>query len=233
MKLKILLFTCTIFFIFNCSNNIDYSEAFIKETSGIYLYNPDDIIEVTYENNTLFLNWRGGKIKPVALDQNEFFVPDMYQKFRFVQHSETKKWYLSIIPEDDEGAITYDYQKVPSDYKTPSTHFKEGHYEKALEGYLKIKEQDSTSSFINEWDFNNMGYEHLGNHDYEKAIEILKINATLHPNSANVYDSLAEAYLHNGDSMEAYIHYKKTLEISPKNKSAQQFVTKNKIKYEN
>ncbi|WP_178988967.1 tetratricopeptide repeat protein [Winogradskyella schleiferi] len=225
MKLKTLfLLLSLLFIVFNCSNNIDYSEAFKNETSGSYLYHYDDLIEVYYENNTLFLNWRGGKIKPVALDTNEFFVADMYKKFRFVQHPETKERYLSAISEENENQITYDYLKVPEGYKTPSAHLKEGNYDKALAGYLEIKKQDSTSIFINEREFNSMGYQHIRKHEYAKAIEILKINAALHPESANVYDSLGEAYLLHGDSLQAYTNYKKTLEINSQNRRAKEFV---------
>lgn len=225
MKLKSLFFVIALsFIVFNCSNNIEYSEAFKQETEGGYLYNQDDMIMVYYENNTLFLNWRGGIIEPVAIEQNEFFVADMYNKFWFVQHPETNERYLSIIPEDDNGEITYDYLKTPTGYKTPSLHLREGNYDKALAGYLEIKRQDSTSEFIKEWDFNSMGYQLINKHDYKKALEVLKLNAKLHPNSANVYDSLAEAYLLNGDSLQAFINYKKTLERNSENNRATQFV---------
>ncbi|WP_296381722.1 tetratricopeptide repeat protein [Winogradskyella sp.] len=223
MKTKFLLLLIATL-IFGCSKSVEYSEAFKKETEGGYLYNQDDLIEVYYENNKLFLNWRGGKIEPVAIEENEFFVADMYKKFRFVEHPETKKWYLSIISEEDDGKVTYDYLKAPEGYKTPSLHLKEGNYEKALAGYLEIKKQDSTSAFINEWDFNSMGYKHIRKKEYEKAIGVLKLNAALHPNSANVYDSMAEAYLLNGDSLEAYTNYKKTLEYNSGNKRAKNYI---------
>ncbi|WP_299101328.1 tetratricopeptide repeat protein [uncultured Winogradskyella sp.] len=233
MKTKSLLFLSIIALLFvSCSGNIDYSETFKKETSGGYLYNQDDLIMVYYENDKLFLNWRGGKIQPVAISQNEFFVADMYKKFRFVQHAKTKERYLSIIPEDGTSEITYDYLKVPNGYKTPSAYLNEGNYDKALEGYLKIKQQDSTSSFIDEWDFNSLGYSFIRKHEYPKAIEILKINAVLHPNSANVYDSLGEAYMLNGNEREAYVNFKKTLEIYPENKKAKRFIEANKEKFE-
>ncbi|NRD20526.1 tetratricopeptide repeat protein [Winogradskyella eckloniae] len=234
MKTKSFLFLSILAVLFICcSGNVEYPETFKSETSGGYLYNEDDLIKVYYENDKLFLNWRGGKIEPVVLSQNEFFVADMYKKFKFVQHPKTKARYLSVISEDDPANTTYDYLKVPKGYKTPSLYLKEGNYDKALEGYLKIKAKDSTSHFIDEWDFNSMGYGYIRKHQYPKAIEILKINAALHPNSANVYDSLGEAYMLNGNDREAYINFKKTLEIYPENKKAKRFVKANKDKFEN
>ena len=208
----------------SCSNSVEYSEEFKKETSGKYLYNLEELIEVSYEDSRLYLNWKGGKIKPVATAQNEFFVADMYTKLRFVQHPKTKERYLSIIQESNQNKITYDYLKVPDTYKTPSIYLKEGNYEKALEGYLEIKQQDSTSTYIEEWDFNSLGYKHMRKREYDKAIGVLKLNAALHPNSANVYDSLAEGYLLSGDSLQAYTNYKKTLELNSRNKRAQDYI---------
>ena len=217
----------------SCSNSVNYSETFKNETAGNYLYNQDDVIEVYYENNKLFLNWRGGKIEPVALEENEFFVADMYKKFRFVQHPETQQWYLSVIPEEDTAEVTYDYLKAPKGYKTPSAHLADGNYDKALAGYLEIKKQDSTSIFIKEWDFNRVGYKHLRDKEYEKAIGVFKVNAALHPNSANVYDSLAEAYLFIGDSLQAYQNYKVALSFNNEIRQAKAFVSANASKYEN
>ncbi|WP_344714906.1 tetratricopeptide repeat protein [Winogradskyella damuponensis] len=231
MKAKILIVFIVII-TWSCTNSVNYSESFKKETAGYYLYNPDELIEVYYEGNVLFLNWKEGKIEPVALEENEFFVADMYKKFRFVQHPETKARYLSVIPEGDEAKITYDYLKAPKGYKTPSMHLKDGNYKEALEGYLDIKKEDSTSSYINEWSFNKIGYKHMSNHEYDKAIETLKINAALHPNSINVYDSLAEAYLLKGDSLQAYNNYKKVLDISPTSKRAKRFVEGNASKFQ-
>ncbi|SDH88354.1 tetratricopeptide repeat protein [Winogradskyella thalassocola] len=232
MKSKILIVLITMIG-WSCSNSVNYSETFKNETAGNYLYNQDDVIEVYYENNKLFLNWRGGKIEPVALEENEFFVADMYKKFRFVQHPKTQQWYLSVIPEEDTAEVTYDYLKAPKGYKTPSAHLADGNYDKALAGYLEIKKQDSTSIFIKEWDFNRVGYKHLRDKEYEKAIGVFKVNAALHPNSANVYDSLAEAYLFIGDSLQAYQNYKVALSFNNEIRQAKAFVSANASKYEN
>ncbi len=222
-KVAILILIVSALFI-SCGNSVEYSETFKKETSGKYLYNLDELILVYYEGNTLVLNWKGGKIEPVTLGESEFFVPDMYNKFRFAQHPETKERYLSIVDKDNPDKITYDYLKVADDYKTPSQHLEAGNYEEALAGYLKIKEQDSTSSYINEWGFNSKGYRHIRNKEYDKAIGVLELNSKLHPNSSNVYDSLAEAYLRSGDSLQAYTNYKIALEMNSGNKRARDYI---------
>lgn len=213
-----------LFFIFNCSNTVEYSEEFMTKTSGKYLYNDDNLIEVYYKNKVLFLNWKSGEVKPVALGENEFFVPDMYKKLHFVTHPTTGDFYLSKIPESKDSVITYDYIKVSKEFLTPTMHLKAGNYDKALEGYLAIKAKDSTSPFINEWDINNVGYKHLRDKDYDKAVEVFKLNAALHPNSYNVFDSLAEGYLRSGDSLKAYENYKLAYKSNQRNQRALRFV---------
>jgi len=90
--LKIIVYTFfIILFVFSCSKRVNYSAEYMKQTSGRYLYNQENVIDVYYENNKLFLNWGGLKtIEPVILDDKTFFIADIYQKFHFVQHPETK-----------------------------------------------------------------------------------------------------------------------------------------------
>ncbi|MCW5515996.1 tetratricopeptide repeat protein [Muriicola sp. Z0-33] len=226
MKLKTLLFPALIFVIvIGCSNGIDYSPEHIAATSGRYLYNQDDVIEVFYQDNTLYLNWRGAeKIKPLALDENTFFVEQIYEKLHFVQHPETKERYLSVLSKEDESEITYDYLKVDDSFKSPSMYLKNKEYDKALGGYIQIQMQDSTSVLINEREFNSLGYKYLSNEEYDDAIAVFKINVVLYPDSDNVYDSLGEAFLKAGDSVQAFENYSKALELNNANRRAKAFV---------
>jgi tetratricopeptide (TPR) repeat protein len=226
MKIKIIQVLLVVaIMVSGCSKSIEYTEGFKAETSGKYLFNQDDVIEVFYENNNLFLKWRGAsKIEPVVLGENAFFMVDMYKKLRFVQHPETKARYLSVLQEDNEAKITYDYLKVPNDHRTPSMYLKEKNYEKALAGFLLIKDKDSTSDFINERDFNNLGYQAIRKEQYSDAIEVFKINVALHPTSDNVYNSLAYGYVLIKDSLNAYTNYKKALDLNNGNRRAQEFV---------
>jgi Flp pilus assembly protein TadD len=53
-----------------------------------------------------------------------------------------------------------------------------------------------------------------------EAIAVFKVNVELYPNSANVYDSLGEAYMTAGQKDLAMTNYKKSLELNPKNQNA-------------
>lgn len=207
-----------------CAKNINFSPEHIKQTSGRYLFDQREVVDVFYDHNDLFIKWKGITKKPVVLDENTFFVADIYKKLRFVEHPDTKKRYLGVVSENDDSKLTFEYPKVDDNYKTPKMHLNDGEYDAAVAGFLELKDQDSTKVYIEERDLNNLGYNLLKKNKNDDAITIFKMNVTLFPNSDNVYDSLGEAYLVSGDSLQAYNNYRRTLELNPENHQARKFV---------
>jgi tetratricopeptide (TPR) repeat protein len=59
-----------------------------------------------------------------------------------------------------------------------------------------------------------------------KAIEGFKLNVEAYPQSANVYDSLGEAYLLRGDKEKAIENYQKSLNLDPKSENAKEVLKK-------
>lgn len=70
-------------------------------------------------------------------------------------------------------------------------------------------------SLVNDW-----GYFLLGKEDVEGAIELFRLNVENYPQSSNVYDSLGEAYMVNGDTTRSIESYQKSLELDPENTNA-------------
>ncbi|WP_452222508.1 tetratricopeptide repeat protein [Lacinutrix salivirga] len=224
MKIKNYLSALVLLLVFNCSKT-SYDQAFIDQVSGSYLYTADETLEVYFEDQNMFLKWRvGDKIEPMHVGDQTIFIKDMNKKLKFVVNPKDKKQYLSVVPEDASQSIGYDYKKLNKGIKVPSQYLKEKQYDKALAGYLAIKAEDSTSVFINERSFNKFGYKLLKKDNYNDAIAVFKMNVALHPTSSNVYDSLAEAYLKSGDSLQAYTNYKNVLEYNTENRTAKRFV---------
>jgi|GEM_PF-3952196 len=54
----------------------------------------------------------------------------------------------------------------------------------------------------------------------KEAIKIFKLNIEIHPQYANGYDSLGEAYMIDGNKALAIKNYKKALELTPNTQSA-------------
>lgn len=220
MKLKSILSLIIVLFIISC-NSPKNSESFIKKTSGRYLYNSDELIEVYFKEDILFLKWRGANaIKPLKVSEDTFFVKEMNEKIQFLTNPSDGKEYIVLVPKEKGKNIIYNYKKLEESEKIPSEYLKSGEYKKALQAYLTIQKKDSLDSAIKESNFNSFGYKELRNKNFDKAIQLFSINVALYPNSSNVYDSLGEAYMKSGDTLNAIRNYKKSLTLDSGNKRA-------------
>lgn len=85
----------------------------------------------------------------------------------------------------------------------------------AAEMLAQARRRDPKAVLFPEAIVNFMGYEHLQSGDAKGAVEILKLNATAYPDSPNVYDSLSDAYLADGQNDLARQNAKKALELLP------------------
>lgn len=93
-------------------------------------------------------------------------------------------------------------------------------YERAAEVYGELKRKDSNFR-PSETDLNDWAYRMLnGGGKKREALEIFKLNVLLYPDSANVYDSVAEAFEANGEVTLAIKNYRRSLELDPDNKNA-------------
>ena len=79
----------------------------------------------------------------------------------------------------------------------------------------ELKKEAFTNA--SEADINNLGYQLLNVGKIDGAIEVFKKNTELYPNSWNVWDSLAEAYVNKGDNKLAIQNYTKALGMAPEN----------------
>lgn len=69
-------------------------------------------------------------------------------------------------------------------------------------------------------EFNSLGYTLLGQKKYSQALNVFKLNCTIYPKDANLWDSLAEAYERINNKTLVLETYKKVLELQPTNKKA-------------
>ncbi|MFL5561719.1 MAG: nuclear transport factor 2 family protein [Gemmatimonadaceae bacterium] len=73
---------------------------------------------------------------------------------------------------------------------------------------------------------NGTGYALLSAKRANDAIEVLKLNVGLFPNSFNTYDSLGEAYLAAGETQLAIQNYEKSVALNPNNENGKQVLAK-------
>ncbi len=220
MKVKNTISIVFYLLLIGCSTN-NYSEEFIEKYSGRYLYNSDEVIEVYFNEKKMILKWRGAtKIEPLKVDENTFYVKEMNEKIQFLTNPSDQLEYIVLVPKEKDNPIVYNFRKLKGDEKTPSEYLKNNEFDKAKEAFLSIKKKDSLDSAINESDLNSLGYKKLRDDNYNDAINIFKINVALYPYSSNVYDSLGEAYMKSGDTIQAIHNYKKSLALDSGNPRA-------------
>ena len=95
-----------------------------------------------------------------------------------------------------------------------------------IRSFRKLRAEDESPFYFEEREFNELGYRLMGAGDLPGAIEILKLNVEMFPESANAYDSLGEAFMNNGDNQNAILNYRKSLELNPENSNAVQMLEK-------
>lgn len=96
----------------------------------------------------------------------------------------------------------------------------------AVAQYRELKANQTNSYDFGEMELNRLGYNLLAMKKAKEAIDIFKLNVEVYPQSSNAYDSLAEAYMINGDKELAIKNYKRSLELNPQNKNAVEMLKK-------
>jgi dienelactone hydrolase len=76
----------------------------------------------------------------------------------------------------------------------------------------EARKRDPKATLFSEGIVNVIGYEHIQSGDTKGAVEVLKLNMTAYPDSANACDSLSDAYLADGRKDLAKEYAQKTLE---------------------
>ena len=95
-----------------------------------------------------------------------------------------------------------------------------GPIEEAIRRYREYKADPRHAYVDAEEQLNSLGYTLLEQERVQDAIAVFRLNAAEHPLSANVYDSLGDAYVKLGSKSEAIRSYRKSLELDPSNANA-------------
>jgi CubicO group peptidase (beta-lactamase class C family) len=91
----------------------------------------------------------------------------------------------------------------------------------ALAAYKRQRTQPLSEDMLN-----NIGYHFLREKKLPEAIAVFTQNTEDYPQSGNVWDSLAEAYMNSGDNAAAIRYYEKSLALDPKNDNAAGYLKK-------
>lgn len=90
----------------------------------------------------------------------------------------------------------------------------------AVKQYHDLKATAGSTYNFDERELNDLGYKLLQGKKFREAIRIFQLNVEAYPQSSNVYDSLGEAFMDDGNRPRAIVNYKKSLRLNPKNHNA-------------
>jgi len=90
----------------------------------------------------------------------------------------------------------------------------EASFRQALQAVHSMKDTIEGAR-VAESSINSVGYRFLNQDKHDAAIKVFKFNVASFPASANVYDSLGEAYMKSGNKQLAIDNYRKALELAP------------------
>jgi CubicO group peptidase (beta-lactamase class C family) len=122
-------------------------------------------------------------------------------------------------------------QPAPVSIKTPIDRVlykaiaKEG-LEAGVKQYYDLKKSQPDAYNFQEQLLNTLGYVFIQQGKMKEAIRVLQLNVEAYPASSNVYDSLGEAYMRNGDKALAIENYEKSLKLDAGNSNAVEMLKK-------
>ncbi len=154
-------------------------------------------------------------------------IGDNFDKFRAALGKTNIKgfeWQAERMDDEDHGSVVlrshyfglrkvYDGWQGPRDLTTTG-----GGLKGADEHYKKLSEKFGYTIAVPENLINQLGYQFLAQGKPDDAIAVFKANVERYPASANVYDSLAEAYERGGRNDLAEPLYDKARTLGEQNK---------------
>ncbi len=131
---------------------------------------------------------------------------------------------LSIIRKVVADALggeqpAFDWLKYDN-YDAPGVQFLRVARQQGAAAALKQFNAELSSGAIPEGTINQEGYNLMGRKQIADAILVFQKNVEVHPTSSNVYDSLGEAYMNNGQTDLSIKNYEKALELNPNSANA-------------
>ena len=112
------------------------------------------------------------------------------------------------------------YDPRKSNAETLSATIASSGIDAAAEPYHDLKAAGAATYNFDEDELNALGYQFIHTKKFKEAIRVLQLNVEAYPQSSNVYDSLGEAYMDDGNKPCAIANYQKSLQLNPKNRGA-------------
>jgi CubicO group peptidase (beta-lactamase class C family)/TolA-binding protein len=193
--------------------------AALAARAGRYQVTTDEILTLTPKGERMEARLslqKGFELIPLTAD--EFVRTDADVRYTFSKDSSGRDQ-IVILPQ--AGGETRTGRRVAETVHVPAEDLEAGNVYSAIRGYQRLRDANPADPSVAEARFNALGYAYMAREDYKTAIAIFQLNTQLYPDSANTYDSLAEAHMKKGDRKKAIDLYRKALDTLSRDKSAE------------
>jgi CubicO group peptidase (beta-lactamase class C family) len=202
---------------------ISLDPAKLQNCAGRFQVNPDRVLTLANQNGKLIAHPTGDQpFELLPISETSFVRRDANIKYEFVRmgrnnaanEAENGNFVALRI---HTGGGTNEARRISSDTLAPYELLLAGRITEAADGYRTIKREHPANVAVSEDRINSLGYSLMSQTKLREAIALFKLNVEFYPDSFDVYDSLAEAYMTNGDRVLAIANCKKSLALNPKN----------------
>jgi dienelactone hydrolase len=136
----------------------------------------------------------------------------------FAAHPELRgiiaDWYVTtLIKTPGRAPTTANAPAIPAEAHILDQIDQPGGAAKVGQLLEEARQHDPKATLFSEATVNFVGYDHIQSGDTKGAVEIMKLNLAAYPNSPNVYDSLGDAYLANGQKDLARQNARKAVDL--------------------
>jgi hypothetical protein len=180
-----------------------------------------DFINTTKTSAELVLNWEKKQF-PVKI---EFAVDDIVMAnaenelkntvgFNWMGYSSAANYALQNNVNTEQAMVWVD-QSITMNKNFTNLMVKAGLLKKQDNKTEASKIESEALAMGTNAEINTYGYQLLNQKDFDGAISVLKINTEKHPEDANTWDSLGEAYALKGDKENAIKNFKMSLSKNP------------------
>jgi CubicO group peptidase (beta-lactamase class C family) len=192
-------------------STVKLAAADLAPLAGRYRIDNNDVLTIAVRGGRVYRKRPFGEefeILPVSRD--ELAEREHPIRYRVERSGEVISAIETAFEEEKTTA-----RRMAPDEKIPSDFLAENDFAGALAAYRRLLQADPKDPAAAESRLNQLGYSLANDHDFPRAIAVLKINTELYPASTNTYDSLGEVYLMSGDRARALDCARKVLEVLP------------------
>jgi CubicO group peptidase (beta-lactamase class C family) len=190
--------------------------ADLQGVVGRYRVNGDEAISVELRGGRVFgRSTADAEFELVPVEGDRLARRDRPIRYGVLRSDGTVR---ALAIEADEARS--EAPRMPPDEAIPFDRVAEGNLEEATNAYRALQARKPDDPGVAEARLNRLGYQLAGRQELRAALVVLQVNTTLHPDSANTWDSLGEVLLRDGQRARALECYRKVVEVLPRDERA-------------